>query len=78
MTGSVLNGPTVMQLGGASGSDPNGVPPQDRPRKFHEMFVLRVAEPGVQPKVRALLEGVPLDLTMGQYAILSSNFRFIG
>ncbi|ORX34098.1 hypothetical protein BD324DRAFT_162512 [Kockovaella imperatae] len=60
ITGSVLHGPSVM-----SHVDTPNLPPQDHPRKFHEMFMLRVAEQtgeGMQPK----------------YAIHSSNFRFMG
>ncbi|GFZ43431.1 hypothetical protein JCM24511_01151 [Saitozyma sp. JCM 24511] len=59
VTGSVLHGPSVM-----SHTDNPNVSPQDHPRKFHEVFMLRAAEQGegMQPK----------------YAIRSSNFRFIG
>jgi hypothetical protein len=48
VTGSVLHGPTVMK-----NSDKPSLPPQDHPRKFHEIFVLRAAEQGegLQPKV---------------------------
>lgn len=47
VTGSVLHGPSVMSSGTAN------PPPQDLPRKFHEMFMLRAAEQGegMQPKV---------------------------
>ncbi|KAI9634430.1 uncharacterized protein MKK02DRAFT_37961 [Dioszegia hungarica] len=61
VTGSVLHGPHV--LAGFNDAQATHAP-QNHPRKFHEMFMLRAAEQGegMQPK----------------YAIHSSNFRFIG
>ncbi|WVN85535.1 uncharacterized protein L203_100682 [Cryptococcus depauperatus CBS 7841] len=58
VTGSVLHGPTVLR---PSSEEPEE---KDMPRKFHEMFMLKVIgqEEGMQPR----------------YAIHSSNFRFIG
>jgi len=55
VTGSVLNGPSVM-----APPDPRPeIAPQDHPRKFHEMFLLRAAEQveGMQPKVRSMTGG---------------------
>lgn len=61
------------------------IPPQDKPRKFHEVFMLRAAEQGegMQPKVSivgawALTKPDPFTVTDEQYAIFSQNFRFIG
>jgi hypothetical protein len=62
VTGSVLNGPSVM-----ANSDKPDTKPQDLPRKFHEMFLLRAAEQGegMQPKVRLVsssLSGFVVDV----------------
>ncbi|WVQ85696.1 hypothetical protein IAT38_007862 [Cryptococcus sp. DSM 104549] len=59
VTGSVLHGPAVI-----SSNNDKSVPDRDLPRKFHEMFMLKVVDQGegLQPK----------------YSIHSSNFRFIG
>lgn len=48
VTGSVLHGPSVF-----THSDGPQIKPQDHPRKFHEIFLLRAAEQGegMQPKV---------------------------
>ncbi|ORY32191.1 hypothetical protein BCR39DRAFT_524518 [Naematelia encephala] len=61
ITGSVLHGPSVAAAYDSRG--PN-VSPQDMPRKYHEVFILRAAEQeeDMQPK----------------YAIHSSTFRFVG
>jgi hypothetical protein len=59
---SKCNGPSVM-----ANSDKPDTKPQDLPRKFHEMFLLRAAEQGegMQPKVRLVsssLSGFVVDV----------------
>jgi hypothetical protein len=51
VTGSVLHGPSITNN---SSNDSREPPARDKPRKFHELFVLRAAEQGegMQPKVR--------------------------
>ncbi|ODN84050.1 hypothetical protein L202_00077 [Cryptococcus amylolentus CBS 6039] len=58
VTGSVLHGPSVLQPSGDKPAE------KDMPRKFHELFMLKVVGGG---------EG-----NQPRYAVHSSNFRFIG
>jgi len=60
VTGSVLHGPSITNN---SSNDSREPPAKDKPRKFHELFVLRAAEQGegMQPKVR-LVECTRLKL----------------
>lgn len=53
ITGSVLHGPSIANYANNDAREP---PAKDKPRKFHEMLVLRAAEQGegMQPKVSPL------------------------
>lgn len=57
VTGSVLHGPSITHSSSNNAREPL---PRDKPRKFHELFVLRAAEQGegMQPKVCIVLSSM--------------------
>lgn len=69
VTGSVLHGPSVH-----THSDGPQIRPEDHPRKFHEIFLLRAAEQGedMQPKV----DSAVLDSTVKLIHLLVCNTEY--